>query len=114
MLYESEKKVLEIIWKQDGIAAKEIAKLLEPAGWSKSTTYTIISRCMEKGLVRREGKYNCYSMISREKAQQESIRETLDSFFDNSAVSFFAAFTETRNLSEEEKQELREMIDRLK
>ena len=53
-------------------------------------------------------------MISREKAQQESIRETLDSFFDNSAVSFFAAFTETRNLSEEEKQELREMIDRLK
>ena len=40
MLYESEKKVLEIIWKQEGIAAKEIAKLLEPAGWSKSTTYT--------------------------------------------------------------------------
>ena len=114
MLYESEKKVLEIIWKQEGIAAKEIAKLLEPAGWSKSTTYTIISRCMEKGLVRREGKYSCYSMISREKAQQESIRETLDGLFDNSAVGFFAAFTKARSMSEEEKQELREMIDRLK
>lgn len=114
MLYESERKVLDIIWNQEGIAAKEIAKLLEPSGWSRSTTYTIISRCMEKGIIRREGKYNCYSVISREEAQRESIRETLSGFFDNSAVSFFAAFTETRNLSEEEKQELREMIDHLK
>lgn len=114
MLYESERKVLDIVWDHEGIAAKEIARLLQPSGWSRSTTYTIISRCMEKGYIRREGKYQCYSQISREQAQKDSIQEALDNLFDNSVTRFFAAFTETRKLSEGEKQELKGMIDSLK
>lgn len=114
MLYESERKVLGLIWDNEGIPAKELARLLEPSGWFRSTTYTIISRCIEKGYVRREGKYQCYSQISREDAQKQSIQETLNDFFDNSVTRFFAAFTESRNLSNQEREQLKDMIDSLK
>ena len=66
-LAETEYRVMNQIWADEGITAKDLAEALRQSiGWSKTTTYTVISRCIQKGYVRREDpKFHCHSTISR-------------------------------------------------
>ena len=62
-LYDSELKVMEILWKEGELTAGQIAKILkEEIGWNRNTTYTVIKKCIEKGAVERfEPKFRCNS-----------------------------------------------------
>ena len=54
-LFDSEAKVMEILWEKGALSAKEISRIAEErTGWSKNTTYTVITRLTEKGLIRRQ------------------------------------------------------------
>ncbi len=66
-LAETEYRVLNLIWEEDGITAKNLAEALRQSiGWSKTTTYTIISRCIQKGYIQRtEPNFQCRALISR-------------------------------------------------
>ena len=112
-IFESELHVLEEIWKNEGITAKELAQaLFERVGWSRTTTYTVISKCIEKEYVRREDpKYRCYSVLSRPDVQKNKVKSVLSNLFDNSVVHLFSAFAETQKLTESEKDQLRKIID---
>ena len=67
-LAETEYRVGNLVWAEEGITAKNLAEALRHSiGWSKTTTYTIISRCIQKGYIRREEpKFHCYSLVSRD------------------------------------------------
>lgn len=67
-LTETEHRIMRLIWAQEGIPAGELSdRLRQQIGWSKTTTYTLLTRCLEKGLIRREDpKFRCYSMVSRQ------------------------------------------------
>ena len=66
-LAETEYRVMNLVWAEEGITAKNLAEVLRNSvGWSKTTTYTIISRCIQKGYIRREEpRFHCHSLVSR-------------------------------------------------
>lgn len=44
-LFDSELKVMELLWREGELSAKQIAELLkEQIQWSKTTTYTVIKK----------------------------------------------------------------------
>ncbi len=113
-LFDSELKVMEVIWEKEPISAKEVSLLLgDRIGWNKNTTYTIIKKLVEKGLVeRQEPNFICSSRIKREEARQAETKSLIERFYQGSKKKFFAAFLQNEKLSEEELQELKEMIEK--
>ena len=67
-LYDSELKIMEILWREGETTAKEIAaELAKSVGWSKTTTYTVLKKCVEKGAVQRQDPgFHCTALISRQ------------------------------------------------
>lgn len=115
-LYDSELKVMEIIWEREPINAKEISKILsESIGWNKNTTYTIIKKLIEKEvLLREEPNFICSSKLKREHVQSAETRSLIEKLYQGSKKAFFAAFLQNEKLSVEELEELKKMIDEQK
>lgn len=100
-LAETERRVMTLIWDQEGITAKELAAALEKSvGWNKTTTYTVITRCMEKNYIRRENpKFHCYSLISREEVAQADTDALIDFSYQGRPDLLVAALVGRNKLS---------------
>lgn len=105
-LFESERKVMEVLWREGSITAGEAAKILSiDAGWNRNTTYTVISKCIKKGYISRgEKKFLCTPTLSKEEVQNEELSDILKYYFDNSPVQLFSVLAEKAD-----KQELKKM-----
>lgn len=116
MIYESELKVLELLWQYGEISASKLYKMLEEkTGWSKTTSYTIIKRCIDKGLISKtEPNYLCRANVTKREAQQEGISELLKKFFNNSYSEFLKSFIDNEILSEDDISELKDIVKKLK
>ena len=114
-LFDSERKVMEVLWREGGISAGQVAKILkEETGWNKNTTYTVIKKCVDKGAVKREEPgFICRPLISRQEVQDYETEELIDKMFDGSKEKFFAAFLDGKKLSNQEVDSLKRMIDDL-
>ena len=112
-LFDSEAKVMEIIWKNSPISAKEISLIAtETIGWNKNTTYTIIKTLVEMGAVERsEPDFLCTPLLSLEEVRRTETKGLVDKFFHGSASAFFSAFLEDENISEEELEALKKIIN---
>ena len=99
-LFDSELKVMEILWREGDTTAKQLSlKLGESVGWNKNTTYTVIKKCVEKGAIeRREPDFLCHALITRQQAQQQEVDELIDKLFDGSAEGLFAALLSRRGV----------------
>ena len=112
-LFDSEWKVMEVLW-QDGVTtAKELSlRLADSAGWNKNTTYTVIKKCVEKGAIeRREPNFLCHACITKEAAPQEEADTLLDKVFGGSAALLFASVLSGRKLKKEELKRLRALVE---
>ena len=111
-LFDSELKVMEILWKEGDIPAAQIAKELKKSiGWNPNTTYTVIKKCIAKGAITRyEPHFVCHAMITKKQAQVSKLRLLIDTVFGGSKTDFFAAFLQSEELSDEELQKIREMV----
>lgn len=100
-LAETERRVMTPIWETEGITAKELAKKLgETVGWSKTTTYTVITRCMEKNYIRRENPgFHCYSLISKEQVSEWETDALLSDDFDSRPDLLVASLIGRRKLT---------------
>ena len=114
-LFDSERKVMEVLWREGDLPAGQIVKILkEETGWNRNTTYTVIKKCGDKGAVRRtEPGFVCSALISRQEVQDYETEELIDRMFDGSREKFFAAFLDGGKLSRQEVEQLKKMIDRL-
>ena len=114
-LFDSERKVMEVLWREGGISAWQVVKILkEETGWNKNTTYTVIKKCVDKGAVKREEPgFICRPLISRQEVQDYETEELIDKMFDGSKEKFFAAFLDGKKLSNQEVDSLKRMIDDL-
>ena len=114
-LFDSERKVMEVLWREGGISAGQVVKILkEETGWNKNTTYTVIKKCVDKGAVKREEPgFICRPLISRQEVQDYETEELIDKMFDGSKEKFFAAFLDGKKLSNQEVDSLKRMIDDL-
>ena len=114
-LFDSERKVMEVLWQEGAISAGQVVKILkEETGWNKNTTYTVIKKCVDKGAGRREEPgFICRPLISRQEVQDYETEELIDKMFDGSKEKFFAAFLDGKKLSNQEVDSLKRMIDDL-
>ncbi|MCI9576203.1 MAG: BlaI/MecI/CopY family transcriptional regulator [Clostridiales bacterium] len=115
-LFDSELKVLDVLWKEGDLPAGQIAKILkEEIGWNRNTTYTVIKKCIEKGAIQRlEPNFMCRTLVTREQVQHQETNELIDKMFDGSTEKFFAAFLGNNDLSAKQVEHLRKLIDDLK
>ena len=92
-LYDSELKVLEVLWAEKEIIAKDLSVILKSMyGWEKSTGYTVIRRMAEKGLILRSGKkFTCQPAITREEALEVELDKFVDKLFGGSKDQLIAA-----------------------
>lgn len=114
-LFDSERKVMEVLWREGELLAGQIVKILrEETGWNRNTTYTVIKKCVDKGAVKRqEPGFVCSALISRQEVQDYETEELIDKMFDGSKEKFFAAFLDGKKLSGEEIDQLKKMINDL-
>ncbi len=114
-LFDSELKVMDIIWRKGDLPAKQIADILgDEVGWNKNTTYTLIKRCISKGAIERtEPNFVCHALIPKEDVQEAETDELIDKVYDGSVDKLFAALLGRKTLSEEQIQNLKHIIDEL-
>ncbi|MDY4855440.1 MAG: BlaI/MecI/CopY family transcriptional regulator [Candidatus Ventricola sp.] len=114
-LFDSELKVMDVLWREGDLPAKAIAKTLtEEIGWNVNTTYTLIKRCIAKEAIERsEPGFMCRALVSKEQVQQEETQELIDKVFDGSADKLFASLLGGRRISREQLEQLRRMIDEM-
>lgn len=111
-IFESEYRFCLILWEHEPVKSKELVKLCEEQlGWKSTTTYTVIKRLSERGVVKNENTI-VSSLVSKEEAQAAEIDELVDRTFEGSLPAFIAAFTKHQKLSEKELDEVQSMIDR--
>ena len=109
-IFESEYRFCCILWEHEPVKSTELVKLCrEKLDWSKATTYTVIKRLSERGVVKSEDAV-VTSLVSREQAQTAAVDELVEKTFAGSLPAFVAAFAR-RGLSETEAAELRRLID---
>ncbi|HEY5584605.1 MAG TPA: BlaI/MecI/CopY family transcriptional regulator [Ruminiclostridium sp.] len=113
-LFDSEIKIMELLWDSTPITAKSLAVLAqEQIGWNKNTTYTVLKKLVEKDAVRRdEPNFVCTPLISREQAQLAETSNLINKLYKGSKRLFFAAFIGNEELSSEEIEELKRIIEK--
>ena len=111
-LFDSELKVMDVLWKDGDSTAKHIAQVLtESVGWNVNTTYTLIKRCMKKGAIeRREPHFMCHALVEKETVQAAETDELIDRVYDGFADKLFAALLQRRKLSPEQIRQLKQVV----
>ena len=110
-VFESEYRFCLILWENEPINSTKLAKLCsERLGWSRTTTYTVIKRLSERGVVKNENAI-VTSLVSKDEVQAAEIDELVEKTFEGSMPAFVAAFTKGRKLSRAEAAEIRQMLD---
>lgn len=111
-IFESEYRFCLILWENEPIKSTELAKLCkEKLGWTKTTTYTVIKRLCERGVIQNENTI-VTSIVSKEEAQLSELDEMVDKKFEGSVPAFIAAFGRRQSLSDAEIEEIRRIIQR--
>ena len=113
-IHESEYRFCLILWENEPVTAVELVKLCQQRlGWKRTTTYTVIKRLAERGVLKTEdGKIT--ALISKEAAQAGEIDDLVEKKFEGSLPAFVAAFTRRKDISKQELEELQRMIDRIR
>ena len=110
-IFESEYRFCLILWDNEPVSSGKLVELCkEGLGWSKATTYTVIRRLSERGVVRNENAI-VSAIISKEDAQKARLEEMMDETFEGSMPAFIAAFSKSRKLTRNEVDQLQAMID---
>lgn len=114
-LFDSELKVMGVLWREGETTAKCIAQTLtEEVGWNRNTTYTLIKRCIQKGAIERlEPNFRCRALVSQETVQRAETDELVDKLFDGSADKLFASLLGRKRLSAEQITRLKEIVGEL-
>ena len=113
-IFESEYRFCRILWEHQPIKSKELVKLCqEQLGWKPTTTYTVIKRRAERGVVKNENPV-VSALVSPEEVQAAQVEEMMEKTFDGSLPAFIAAFSRNRKVSPEEIDQVQAMIDRFR
>lgn len=113
-IFESEYRFCLILWEHEPIKSSELVALCkEKLGWKPTTTYTVIKRLSERGVLKNENTV-VSSLVSKDEVQAAELHEMLEKTFEGSLPAFIAAFTKQQKLSKKELDAVQQMIDRYK
>ena len=110
-IFESEYRFCLILWGHEPVNSTRLVELCKnQLGWSKATTYTVIRRLSERGVVKNENA-TVTALISKEEAQKHRLEEMMEETFEGSMPAFLAAFSKSRRLTRNEVDQLRAFIE---
>ncbi len=111
-LFDSELKVMCVLWREGDTTAKHISDVLkEEVGWNMNTTYTLIKRCIKKGAIERsEPNFMCRALIPKEEVQEAETNELINKIYDGSADKLFAALLGRKKLSFGQIERLKQIV----
>ena len=111
-LFDSELKVMDVLWREGDATAKHISDVLNAeVGWNMNTTYTLIKRCIKKGAIERsEPNFICHSLIPKEDVQEAETDELINKVYGGSADKLFAALLGRKKLSAEQIAALKQIV----
>lgn len=114
-LFDSELKVMDVLWREGDSTAKHISDVLKAeVGWNMNTTYTLIKRCMKKGAIERsEPNFMCHALIPKEEVQEAETNELINKIYDGSADKLFAALLGRKKLSADQISQLKQIVGEL-
>ena len=111
-IFESEYRFCLILWEHEPVTTTELVRLCQEwLGWKRTTTYTVIKRLGERGVLKNEDGI-VSALISKEEVQVSEIDELMEKKFQGSLPAFLAAFARRQSLSEEEVEEIRRIIEK--
>lgn len=110
-IFESEYRFCLILWRNEPINSTKLVEICKAElGWSKATTYTVIRRLSERGVLVNENTI-VRSLISKEQAQESRLEELMEDTFEGSLPAFLAAFSRSKKLKPDEVDQLQKLID---
>lgn len=111
-IFESEYRFCLILWENEPITSSDLAKICkEKLEWSRTTTYTVIRRLCERGVLKNE-KSTITSLVSKDQVQEDQMEELMEKTFEGSLPAFIAAFARSQKLSKEDVKELEQLIEK--
>lgn len=112
-IYEGEYRFLNILWENEPIASPKLVQLCnERLGWKKSTTYTVIKKLSDKGIVKNENTI-VSALVTKEEVDRQDSEELLQRTSKGNIPAFFAAFLKDRKLSRKDAERIRQIIDQM-
>lgn len=110
-IFESEYRFCLILWEHEPVNSTKLVELCkQQLGWSKATTYTVIRRLAERGVLVNENTI-VRSIVSKAQAQEARLAEMMEETFEGSVPAFIAAFSRGRKLTRQEAAQLKALID---
>lgn len=110
-IFESEYRFCLILWEHEPIKSSELVHLCkEQLGWKPTTTYTVIKRLSERGVLKNQNTI-VSALVTKDQVQAAEINEMVEKTFEGSLPAFIAAFTRHQKISEEELDAIQQMID---
>lgn len=110
-IFESEYRFCLILWDNEPINSTRLVQIAkDQLGWSKATTYTVIRRLSERGVLKNENTI-VSTLISKEEAQKSRLEEMVEETFEGSMPAFIAAFSKSKKLTRQEVDQLKALID---
>lgn len=111
-VFESEYRFCLLLWKYEPINSTKLARICkEELGWSRTTTFTVIRRLSDRGVIKNENA-TVTSLISKEDIQVAQMDEMMEKTFEGSLPAFIAAFARHQELSDDEMNEILRIIER--
>lgn len=112
-LFDSELKLMELIWQNPNINAKELSLLAgETIGWNKNTTYTVLKKLVNKKAVARvEPNFICVPLIEKEQVGFDEAKALIDKLYDGSIKMLFSSFLSREKLSKQELEQIKSLIE---
>lgn len=113
-IYESQYQFCLILWEHEPIRAAELVKLCATQlGWKRTTTYTVIKKLEERGILRNDDGV-ISALVTKEQVQIAELDELMEKTFEGSIPSFLAAFAKRQKLTDADLDEMQKMIDTLR
>ena len=110
-LHEGELNIMELLWSNKELAAKDISKIIkEYIGWEKNTTYTVIKRLIDKGAVQRtDPGFICSALVSQRSVREIETKRLLNQFYNGSLQTFISEYLKNQRLSAGDIAELQKL-----
>lgn len=113
-VFESEYRFCLILWENEPVKSSKLVELCkEQLGWKPTTTYTVIKRLSERGVLKNENTV-VTSLVSKDEVQAAELNEMVEKTFEGSLPAFIAAFTKHQKISDKEIDAVQQMIDRFR
>lgn len=110
-VFESEYRFCLVLWEKEPMSAADLARVCKDRlQWSRTTTYTVIKRLGERGILENKNSI-VRSLVSKDEVQLSDLDELMEKRFEGSLPAFIAAFAKRQNLSEKEIEEIKNIIE---